>query len=250
MNRERFQGKTAIVTGGARGIGRCIAAALFREGARVAILSRPSAQLRTAIEVIGQHGMLVECDVSDPKAVRRAFEQVIAGFGRLDFLINNAAACLLHRVETAKDEDVLREVSTNFLGPLWCTRAAIPHFRAAGAGHVVNISSESVKAPVPFLSIYAATKSALENLSLGLVGELAGARIKVSVVRSGAVKGSNIAASWDPEQRAAFFDELVKSGRMAARYAQMDPEAVAERVIEILALPPSASVHLMDLQAF
>jgi meso-butanediol dehydrogenase / (S,S)-butanediol dehydrogenase / diacetyl reductase len=247
---ERFKGKVAIVTGGARGIGRRIASALIHEGVQVAVLSRPSTELQATVDSLGPSCMAVECDISNPDAVREAYRQVIGRFGRLDFLINNAAACLLNRIEKAKDHDVLREVSTNFLGPIWCIRDAVPHMRAAGGGHVVNISSDSVLAPVPFLAIYAATKGGLETLSLGLAGELARHRIKVSVLRCGQVKESNISKSWDATERAAFFEELVASGRMPANYAQMEPETVAENVVHILGLPPSANVQFFDMKPF
>ena len=102
--------------------------------------------------------------------MRRAFADVASRLGAPDILVNNAAICLLHRIEEMTDADAQREVATNLMGPLWCARAAIPHMRAAGRGDIVNISSESVRLPFPYLSLYAATKAGLETLSEGLRG--------------------------------------------------------------------------------
>jgi NAD(P)-dependent dehydrogenase (short-subunit alcohol dehydrogenase family) len=193
--------------------------------------------------------LTLPCDVKKPADVRRAFERVAERLGPPDILVNNAALCLLHRIEEMTDADAEREVATNLLGPLWCARAAIPHMRSAGRGDIVNISSESVRLPFPFLSLYAATKAGLETLSEGLRGEVRGDGIRVTVLRSGSVSGGEIGRNWPDDRKARFFETIQKSGHAAFAGQAISPETTARALVNVLALPPEANVDLIEVRA-
>jgi NAD(P)-dependent dehydrogenase (short-subunit alcohol dehydrogenase family) len=241
-------GKTALVTGASRGIGLRIARALGEAGANVVLLARPSDHLDAAAAEMPD-ALAAPCDVSSADSVRAAFAQAVARFGRIDILINNAALCLLQAIEEATDEDIRREVETNLIGPVLTIREAIPHMRAAGGGDIVNISSESVRLPFPYLTLYAATKAGLETLSNGLRAELRPDRIRVTVLRSGHVSGGNIGVNWKPERIQPFYDAITKSGHLAFTGEAIAPEITARAIVDLLRLPREANVDLIELRA-
>jgi NAD(P)-dependent dehydrogenase (short-subunit alcohol dehydrogenase family) len=243
---QLLAGRVAIVTGASKGLGRALVEAFVGEGGRVAMFARASVALAEAAERFGDKVVACPCDVRSPEAVRTNVEYVAAHFGRIDILINNAAACLVNKIETVPDTDVRAEVETNLCGPIWCSRAVIPHLRAAGGGEIVNISSESVNAPVPFMTTYAATKAAIEALSAGLRNEVKEYGIRVTIVRSGAMTTS-IVDQWSETQKQLFFEAYVRSGRHAETGVSIDPTIMAEAIVSILRLPPTASVRLVEL---
>lgn len=241
-------GRIAVVTGASRGMGRVFSEALVGAGARVAALARPSPALEA---FAAQHPemLVLPCDVGAPDSVRRAFDAVAERLGPPDILVNNAALCLLQRIEEATPEDVQREVVTNLMGPLWCAQAAIPHMREAGRGDIVNISSESVRRPAPFLSLYAATKAGLETLSEGLRNEVREDGIRVTVLRSGAVTGGEISRNWPDDRRTAFFAALEKTGYAAFSGKPFSPQTMAHALINVLCLPAEATIDLVEVRA-
>lgn len=245
---ERLAGKVIAVTGASRGMGSRFARALDREGANVVLLARASSALD---DMAGElpRAVKIACDVADPGVVKAAFAQIKAHFGRLDALVNNAAICLLHKLEEATDDELLREAATNFTGPAICMREAIPLLRAAGGGDIVNVTSESVRLPFPYLTFYAATKAGLENLSTGLRAELRPDRIRVTVLRSGHVSGGNIGASWTPERSAQFFATIKETGHLAFTGEAIRPETTASMLVEMLCLPREANIDLIELRA-
>lgn len=242
-------GKTAVVTGASRGLGRRIAETLAAQGVRVALLARPSADLQKTARAIGKLATAIECDVGDPVSVRAAFAACAAEFGKLDILINNAAISNLHKIERASDADILKELSINLAGPMFCCREAVPLLRASGAGDIVNISSEAVSAPFPFLTVYSATKAGLETFSTGLRGELRPDRIRVTVLRVGHIGESNIARHWSADTSAEWEQALKASGHHASTGAPVSPVTVATALLGILGLPPEVNVDLLDIRS-
>jgi NAD(P)-dependent dehydrogenase (short-subunit alcohol dehydrogenase family) len=241
-------GRIAVVTGASRGLGGVLAEALAAAGAKVAALARPSEAL-DAFAAARPDILTLACDVSRPDDVRRAFAGVAQRLGGPDILVNNAAVCLLHRVDEMVDEDAEAEVATNLLGPLWCARAAIPHMRAAGRGDIVNISSESVRLPFPYLSLYAATKAGLETLSEGLRSELRQDAIRVTVLRSGSVAGGQIARNWPEARGAQFMETIQRTGHAAFAGTAISPTVTAQALVNVLSLPPEATVDLIEVRA-
>jgi NADP-dependent 3-hydroxy acid dehydrogenase YdfG len=120
--------------------------------------------------------------------------------------------------------------------------------RARGGGDIVNITSESVRAPYPFLTVYAATKSALETLSTGMRTELRGENIRVTVFRSGRLAESSFKRGW-PADRLARYRELVQSQGFYANSGEpISPALAAESIMTLLRLPRSANMDLVELR--
>jgi len=244
-----LQGKVAVVTGASRGLGRRIAQALAAQGARVALMARPSADLQSVGREIGAQATAIECDVGDPSSVRDAFASCANRLGRLDILINNAAISELHKVEHATDASIRSEIAINLAGPIFCCREAIPLLRASGGGDIINVSSEAIRAPFPFLSVYSATKGGLETFSAGLRAELGSEGIRVTVLRSGHVGESSIAKHWSADTSAAWEQALIGSGHHASTGAPVSPLTMAAALINILLLPREVNVDLVDIRS-
>ena len=243
---NRLAGKVAIVTGASRGLGLAISKVFASEGATVAMFARSGDELLSAAEA-APRALAIRCDVADPEAVRRGFAQVRDRCGGLDVLINNAALATPQLIEEVEDSAARREVEVNILGPLYCMREAIGMMRRRGGGDIINISSESVVSHYPYLSLYAATKWALEALTAGARTELRGSNIRVSTYRSGRIQ-SSFHHGWDPEVAAKVRAAAADSGFVAAAGASIDPEIPARAMLELVLLDRTAQVDLLHLR--
>src|SRR5690606_36481076 len=179
---KSLKGMTALVTGAARGLGLHFAEALVAAGANVAMVARSTGALQEEAARLGPQALPVAADLSDSNEVRRAFAETKAKFGGVDILINNATLNYAHRIEEATDEELQAEVGVNILGAIYCMREAIPLMRERGGGDIVNVSSESVLRPFPYLSTYAARKAAIENLTVGMREEVRHDNIRVTTL--------------------------------------------------------------------
>lgn len=239
-------GKVVAITGASRGLGLALARAAAAGGAEVVVIARASSALeRVSIDL--PHALCVACDIRAPDEVRQAFHGIAARFGRLDALINNAAVCILHRLDQMRDEDIRREIETNLCGALYCMREAALMMR--GGGIIVGVTSESVRWPFPYLSLYAATKAALETLSAGLRAELKPKGIRVSIARCGHIAGGGLGSAWPRETKQAFRHAIETSGHGAFSGAAMDADVVAASILSAIALPASANIDLLEIRA-
>ena len=245
-------GKVAVVTGASRGLGRTLAVALAEAGAQIALLARPSPELAAVETEIGPRGSVaVECDVADPDSVNQAIARVVALFGGIDILINNAAIYSLGTIETISDADIRDQLAIDLAGPIYCARAAIRHLRARGGGDIVNLSSESVRIPFPYLAVYAAAKAGVEVFSHALQAEVREDRIRVSVFRAGRMGHTDGQRNWDPTMQAAFFAAIEKSGHAAmGGNAAATSASMARAIIAMLQLPRDVQAELVEMRAF
>lgn len=243
-----LEGRKGIVTGASRGMGRHFVASLVAQGARVACLARPSSELDSLGAEFGEAVIPISCDVADPASVNAAVAEAAAGLGGLDFLVNNAAIFHPFRLEDARDEQVMQHLAVNLAGPAWCMRAAIPHLRAS-KGQVVSISSESVRMPFPFLSIYAATKAGLETLSAAMRDELREDGVRVTVLRSGSVEGGTGGKDWDPDVTQAFYQTITRTGHAAFTGKAASPQSMADALLSVLCLPADINIDLIEVRA-
>jgi NAD(P)-dependent dehydrogenase (short-subunit alcohol dehydrogenase family) len=186
-----YQGKTAVVTGGTRGIGRAIAEALLREGMNVCVGARKIEEVeRTVAELsdLGVGGVTgAVCDVREHVDVKALLAHAVAEFGGVDVLVNNAGVGLRARVEETTPEQFRAVIETNLFGVFYCCREAIPLMRERGGGYIINISSLAGANPHPEMATYNASKFALNGFSEALMQEVRHDGIKVSYVMPGSV---------------------------------------------------------------
>jgi NAD(P)-dependent dehydrogenase (short-subunit alcohol dehydrogenase family) len=223
MSTEKFLGeKTALVTGGSRGIGKAIAEALAEAGAAVAICGRDAAQVQASVNDIKRLGRAtgIDADVSRPEDVSRLFEFVDRELGGLDILVNNAGVGVFKSTADLSVEDWKRTIETNLNGVFYCCREAMPRFRARKGGYVINISSLAGRNPFAGGAAYNASKFGLNGFSEAMMLDHRQEDVRVSYVMPGSVDtafGSQAAgAGWKiaPEDIAAIVLMLL---RMPAR---------------------------------
>ena len=243
----KLDSKVVVITGGSHGLGKALAKACCEEGARVAILGRNSEKLELAGREIGAGTTCVTCDIRDPESVRRSFGAIQAQLGRLDALINNAAVYPVFKVESASDEQLRSVIDTNVLGAVYCCREAIPLLRQS-RGDIINVSSEAVRFHPPLLSVYAASKSALETFSQSLRVELAGQGVRVSALRVGHLHREDV-SPLDDETYEAMMQAFEETGFVAATGEGMQLDTVTATVVHLLALPGDATMDLLELRS-
>ncbi len=209
QGRWQPQGRVALVTGGTRGLGLVLTRQLLAQGVRVAICGRDPESLERAYRQLSRSApgrvFAATCDVGDAAQVQALVRQVVARFGRLDIVVNNAGLIQMGPVEEMTLEDFDAGMRVHFWGPLHTTQAALPHLKAARGGRILNISSIGGKLPVPHLLPYSASKFALTGLSEGLRVELARHRIAVTTVCPGLMRtGSPRQAAFKGRHRAEY----------------------------------------------
>lgn len=158
--------KTVMITGASRGIGAAAARVFADAGWRVALLARSTTEISALADQMGAAAMALPCDVADPVAVEAAVQTVVARWGRLDALINNAGMIdPIARIETASAADWGRAIDVNLKGVFYGLRAAIPVMKAAGQGTIITVSSGAAHNPLEGWSAYCAAKAGAAMLT-------------------------------------------------------------------------------------
>ena len=160
-----LKGKTAIVTGGTKGIGRAIAEALIHEGLSVCIAARKQEEIDKAIGELGENTIGFVCDVRDYEQVQALVAYAAKELGGLDILVNNAGIGKFETVEETSPEDFRAVLETNLFGVFYCCHEAIPEMRRRGGGYIINISSLAGANPHPRMAAYNASKFGLNGFS-------------------------------------------------------------------------------------
>ncbi|WP_028645530.1 SDR family NAD(P)-dependent oxidoreductase [Nocardioides sp. URHA0020] len=225
-----FDGLTALVTGGASGIGAATAALLAARGARVAILDRA---------VPGTSGFLeLSCDITDRAAVDASVAEAAAALGGIDVLVNNAGIGAIGDVSDNDDAEWARVLDVNVVGMARVSAAALPHLRRSGHAVVVNVSSVVAAVGVPQRALYSASKGAVATLTLAMAADHVTEGIRVNAVLPGTADtpwiGRLLDQAEDPVAAAAALKARQPLGRLVA------PEEVAHAIV-YLASPLSAS---------
>lgn len=184
-------GRTALVTGGARGLGAAICDELARAGASIVIADVNGDQAREAAGQLSQYPVKVswqQVDVGDEASVQQAMNAIRESVGELDVVVNNAAIDVTAPIDEVDVAAWRRVMMTNLFGPYLMCRAAVPMMKARGGGHIVNIASTASKRAWPNASAYHATKWGLLGFSHAMHAELRSAGIGVSAIVAGGMR--------------------------------------------------------------
>lgn len=270
MGSDSFRGKTALVTGGSRGLGLLIAQELGARGCQVMICARDSGELQEAERLLRARGVEAAgtvCDIRDPDAGRHLLDAVEKRFGQLDIVVNNAGIIQVGPMEALTERDFENAWQTMFAGPLRLISAVLPGMRERHSGTIVNIASIGGRIPVPHLLPYVAAKHALAGFSSGLRAELAADGVSVTTVVPGLMRtGSHRAARFSGQSRreyawfatAASLPLLSGSADRAARAIvraaeHRRPELVftpaAKLACRAYALAPATTTRLLGVAA-
>lgn len=232
--------KTALVTGGGRGIGRAIALALAGAGAHVGLLARTREPLeQTAGEVcrLGRKSWIGVADSAQPEQVQRAVEELLEQWGRIDILVNNAGIQgpigLTHEVSVP---DWMYAIQVNLVGCFLCTRLVLPGMIAQAYGKIVNLSGGGAVSPRPRYSAYSAAKAGVVRFTETLAAEVAEYGIDVNAVAPGPVNTHMLEETL--EAGAAAGEAAQKVAQEQLETGGVDPRLAAELVV-FLASPRS-----------
>ena len=190
----RLTGKTALITGAARGIGLAFAQAYAREGARVALGDIDIARARTAAAEIGEDAIAVEMDVTDQASIDAAVAATADAFGQIDILINNAALFTAAPIAEITRDDYTRVFDINVSGTLFTMQAVARHMIDRGiTGTIINMTSQAGRRGEPLVAVYCAPKAAVISLTQSAGLNLIDHGIRVNAIAPGVVDGEH----WD-----------------------------------------------------
>ncbi len=223
----KLKDRVAIVTGGARGIGKAIALTFIREGAKVALVDVDTGILETAkneIKKTREEVIIIPCDITKSMEVKAMVNQVQKAFGRIDILVNNAGIIRRGTIDTVTEEDWDQVIDVNLKGTFNCSKAIVETMKRQKYGKIVNISSIAGKmGDITSAPGYGPSKAGVDALTKTLARQLAPYGINVNAVSPHAIE-TEMSAQWSQERR----KEIIASiplGRLGK------PEDVAEAVL-------------------
>ena len=236
MTTTSLRGRTALVTGGARGIGAAIVRALAEAGAAVAINYRERADAANALakHITGAGGkaMAIGADVSEAGAVAQMIERANAELGPIDILVNNAGIAIVRGVDDLTEADFDRTITVNLKSVFLCTQAVLPMMRAKNWGRIVNISSGAARGAGAIGPHYNASKAGLEGLTRGYAARLVKEGITVnavapSLIETDMMKGQDNLVSRIPLGRFGTAEEVAQATMMLIGNPYMTGQTVA-----------------------
>lgn len=236
MTAHRLRGRTALVTGGSRGIGAAICRALAEAGAAIAINYRERTdeadRLAEALRKTGARAITIAADVSQREAVERMVERVTSEFGTVDILINNAGIAITRGIDDLSEADFDTTIAVNLKSVFLCTQAVLPLMRDRKWGRIVNISSGAARGAGSIGPHYNASKAGMEGLTRGYAARLVREGITVnavapSLIETDMMKGQDNLAGRIPLGRFGTADEVAGAAMLLIDNAYMTGQTVA-----------------------
>jgi NAD(P)-dependent dehydrogenase (short-subunit alcohol dehydrogenase family) len=234
-----LEGKIVLVTGGATGIGESIVAHFARQGSRVAFFDVQDAPARALVAGLAvvegcPQPHFIPCDLTDVAALNRSVAEVIAAWGTIDVLVNNAANDHRHSIQEVTQEYWDRSMAVNLRPQFFAIQAVLPAMRRAGRGSIINMSSISWMIPSTGLPLYTTAKAAIVGLTRTMAHELGGDGIRVNAVLPGAIATE--------KQKELWYTPEYKAEIMASQALKRDilPDDVARLVLFLAADDSSA----------
>lgn len=209
-------GRTALVTGGGRGLGRSMAEALARAGADVAVTARSTDQLEAAaraIEGLGRRSLAITADVSNEQDAERAVAEVVEAWGHLDILVNAAGIIGRAPAHEFPVDDWRRIVDVNLTGAYLCSRAAANHMIPRKKGKIINIASFLIFLPLPGRTAYATSKGGMVTMTRSLAFEWAPYGIQVNAIAPGFFHTDINSALFERKEWVAKLVDHIPTGR-------------------------------------
>jgi butyryl-CoA dehydrogenase len=253
---KTFSGRVAAITGAGSGIGRALSIELARRGCEVALADIDVdglAETARSVEQLGARVSQSKLDVADRDAVHRWADEVVADHGRVNLIFNNAGVALGATVESMSYEDLDWLMGINFWGVVHGTKAFLPHLRASGEGHIVNISSVFGLLGIPSQSAYNASKFAVRGFTEALRVELdmSGGAVSCTTIHPGGIK-TNIARSgrFDEASLSALGQDPDRIVAASERALRTTPERAAQVILRAVELDRRRAMIGADAQVF
>ena len=224
-----ISGKTALITGGTKGIGFAIAEALVRAGANVFVCSRTREEVEEAVQKLGENAAGKLCDVRVEEQVKATIDSCGRRFGGVDILVNNAGMGVVGKnVDQTSPEEFRQTLETNLFGVFYFCHHAIPVMRERGGGYIINISSLAGQNPIPGMAAYNASKFGLNGFSEAMMQEVRHDNIKVSYVCPGSV--NTYFGGDTPSEDKAWQIQPEDIGEIVIDLLQMDDRALPSKI--------------------
>ena len=230
--------KTLLITGASTGFGRALAQEALSRGHQVALAVRNPESVGDLVQEFPGKACAVRFDLTKPQDAPRAVSETLEQFGRLDVLINNAGYGLLAALEESTDEQLARNLETNFTGPFRLIRAALPLMRAQKGGHIINLSAIAAYANHPGFAVYGGAKAALDAACDAAAQEVTPLGIKFTLVIPGPFRTDFIGRSLDHAPRLPDYEGSV--GKFGGFLSKMDgkqpgdPAKAASAILDLL----------------
>jgi len=236
-----LENKVVLITGGGTGIGKATAASFIEEGAKVVIVGRRASVLEETVSELGDSAQFVVGDVSKSGGPKAIVDEVIARHDRLDVVVNNAGTVTMGPVMELDDEEIERVFRTNVFSILAVSREALPHLIKT-QGSIINISSTVSTSVMPGISVYAASKAAVDHITKTLAVECGPSGVRINAVAPG-LTATDMAAEASPDGQ---MQEMMVSQTPMGRVGE--PEDIA-KVVRLLASDDAGWVTGQIVQA-